>query len=82
LRVAPGGRFGAFYAMATDSAGRRTNPSWYALEVETGAVGRIDEIVGPVGEMPERAAGWTADGRFLYAKRQTIWEARVGSSGR
>lgn len=77
LRVAPDGRLGAFYTVAFDSAGRRANPAWYAIDVETGAVALVDEIVGPVGEMPESAGGWTADGRFVYAKRQTIWEAEV-----
>ena len=79
LRVAPDGRLGAFHVIATDSAGRRSNPAWYALDVQTGAVQPIDEIVGPLSEMPERAAGWTGDGRFLYAKRATIWEATVRS---
>jgi hypothetical protein len=80
LRVAPDGRLGAFYVIAADSAGRRSNPTWYALDVQTGAVRVIDEIVGPATEMPESAAGWTADGRFLYAKRATIWEAAVRSA--
>jgi len=76
-RTSPDGRLTAFYAVATDSAGRQTNPAWYAMNADGGGVTPIDEVVGPLGEMPETAAGWTADGRFVYAKRQTLWEATV-----
>jgi len=76
-RTSPDGRLTAFYAVATDNAGRQTNPAWYAMNDDGGGVTPIDEVVGPLGEMPETAAGWTADGRFVYAKRQTLWEATV-----
>jgi hypothetical protein len=45
--------------------------------VRTGAVAPIDEVTGPAAEMAEGAAGWTADGHFVYAKQLAIWEAEV-----
>ena len=87
IRMAPGGDLAAFYVTAADSGQRRAanadgttgqvNPGWYALDVRSWAVAPIDEVVGPAAEMPESAGGWTADGRFVYAKRLTIWEAEV-----
>ena len=76
-RASPDGRLGAFYAIATDSAGRQMNPAWYAMNIDAGTVAPIDEVVGPISEMRESAAGWTADGHFIYAKRQTLWNATV-----
>lgn len=60
----------------------QVNPGWYAIDMRSGAVTPIDEVVGPAAEMPESAAGWTADGRFVYAKRLAIWEADVRRAAR
>ena len=73
LRMAPGGGLAAFYVTASG----QSNPAWYALNVRTGAVAPIDEVTGPAVEMAEGAAGWTADGHFVYAKQLAIWEAEV-----
>ena len=91
IRLAPGGAgLAAFYVTAADS-GRpqvtaadsgQVNPGWYALDVRSGAVAPIDEVVGPAAEMPESAGGWTGDGRFVYAKRLAIWEAEVRKDAR
>jgi hypothetical protein len=81
MRVAPDGRLGAFYVIATDSANRRFNPAWYAIDVESGSVTPIDEIVGPVASMPGTAAGWAAGARFFYTKEKALWEADVKRGG-
>jgi hypothetical protein len=71
--MAPGGGLAAFYVTASG----QSNPAWYALDVRSGAVAPIDEVTGPAAEMAEGAAGWTADGHFVYAKQLAIWEAEV-----
>jgi hypothetical protein len=91
ILMAPEGDLAAFYVTAADSGQRRrasadsaagqVNPGWYALDVRSWAVAPIDEVVGPAAEMPASAAGWTADGRFVYAKRLAIWEAEVRKDG-
>ncbi|HKG92479.1 MAG TPA: hypothetical protein VKA84_11325 [Gemmatimonadaceae bacterium] len=74
--MARGGRFGAFYASATDSAGRRVNPAWFIIDPRSGAVAQVDEVVGPASELPERAGGWT-ETTFVFAKRLGLYETVV-----
>ena len=77
LHSAPGRSMGAFYSAASDSSGARTNPAWYFLDYESGQVLPIDEVTGPVSELPRSAAAWSEDGRFVYVKGRQIHEARV-----
>lgn len=68
-----------FYVAATDSgSGARSNPAWYALDVVTGTVLPVDQLVGPAADMPGEAGGWSTSsstgGRFVYAKALTLWE--------
>ena len=80
LRSAPDYRMGAFYTAASDSAGTRSNPAWYLLHYESGQVLPIDEVTGPISELPEAAAAWSENGRFVYTKGRQIHEAQI--SGR
>jgi hypothetical protein len=73
----PTGRFGAFRATAGDTLGRELNPTWYVTHVESGEVVLIDEIVGLASELPRDAAGWTDDGRFVYAKGSVLHEVSL-----
>ncbi len=77
LHTAPGGEIGAFYASASDSAGARTNPAWYFIDYRSGQVLPIDEVTGPISELPEGAAAWSEDRRFIYVKGRQIHEARI-----
>ena len=77
LRTAPGAAMGAFYAAASDSTGARTNPAWYFIDYSTGQVLPIDEVTGPISELPETAAAWSENGRFIYVKGRQIHEARI-----
>lgn len=77
LRTAPERDMGAFYVAASDSAGARSNPAWYFLHYRSGQVLPIDEVTGPISELPETAAAWSGDGRFIYVKGRQIHEARV-----
>ena len=77
LRTAPGRAMGAFYAAASDSSGARTNPAWYFIDYHGGQVLPIDEVTGPISELPESAAAWSEDGRFIYVKGRQIHEAKV-----
>jgi hypothetical protein len=73
----PGGRFAALYVVARDSAGRPMNPAWYAMDLPTGRIERIEQITGPTLELPVEAAGWGNEGHFLFAKGRSVWEAEV-----
>ena len=77
ITVDPSGRFAAFHVVALDSAGRRSNPAWYALAVRGGDVERIDGIIGDVRDLAENAGGWTEDDRFIYAKGLMLFDAHV-----
>lgn len=77
LRTAPGGEMGAFYAAASDSTGSRTNPAWYFLDYRSGKVLPIDEVTGPITELPESAAAWSESARFVYVKGRQIHEVQV-----
>lgn len=77
VRMAPDGRRAAFYVIGLDAAGRRVNPAWYALDVPSGDVALIQEVVGAPGDLPEDGAGWTDRGVFLFAKDVGIHEASI-----
>ena len=79
LLTAPDGETGAFYVAASDSAGTRMNPAWYFLDYRSGQVLPIDEVTGPLDELPETAAAWSDDNRFVYVKGEQIHEARLTS---
>lgn len=80
LLVDPSGRLGAFRSFARDTVGRELNPAWYVMHLPSGTVALIDEIIGEASELPRAAGGWTADGRFIFAKGEFIQEASVRSS--
>ena len=71
------GRLSAFHTAARDARGALTNPAWYALDRETGAVTPIDQVTGPAAELPSDAGQWSESGSFFYAKGRAIWEAEV-----
>lgn len=73
----PGKRFAALYVVARDSAGRPMNPAWYAMDLPTGHIERIEQITGPMVELPADAAGWGNEGRFFFAKGRSVWEAEI-----
>jgi hypothetical protein len=69
------------YAVASDSAGRRSNPSWYLLDARSGRMEPLDQVTGPVDELPEAAGGWSGADHFVYAKGVALWDARVSRTG-
>lgn len=77
LHTAPGGEMGAFYTAASDTTGVRTNPAWYFLDYRSGQVLPIDEVTGPLTELPESAAAWSESARFVYVKGRQIHEVQV-----
>lgn len=82
LRPAPRRAWAAFYVVARDSSGSRSNPGWYFLDYQSGQVLPIDEVTGPVTELPETTAAWSEDGRFVYVKGRQIHEARISEHQR
>ena len=77
LVKSPDGRLGAFHTTARDAGGRTTNPAWYVLDRESGAVTLIDQITGPATELPGTAGQWSQVGSFFYAKGRALWEAEI-----
>lgn len=75
------GRLAAFHTTARDAQGALMNPAWYALDRESGAVVLIDQVTGPVAELPESAGQWSEGGSFFYAKGSALWEAEVARTG-
>ncbi|HEX3157479.1 MAG TPA: hypothetical protein VHQ45_03095 [Gemmatimonadaceae bacterium] len=73
--VSPDRTLAAVYVAGSDAAGRTVNPAWYAVDPRTGAVFPMDQVVGPVAELPQAAGAWTETGQFLYAKGLRLWEA-------
>ena len=67
----------ALYVAAVDAGGTRWNPRWIVADSAWKSVAVIDSITGPASAMPRSAAGWTDEGRFLYAKGRVVYEARV-----
>lgn len=55
----------------------RSNPTWYLLDLRTGAVQPLDSLTGSARLMPAEAAAWTADGSFLFTKGLALYEART-----
>jgi len=78
LVPAADGRLAAFHTAARDTQGALTNPAWYALDRESGAVTPIDQVTGPVAELRPEAGQWSESGSFFYAKGRALWEAEVG----
>jgi hypothetical protein len=82
------GRLGAFHTTARGTGGALTNPAWYAIDRESGAVTPIDQVTGPATELPASSGQWSESGSFFYAKGRALWEAEVsrdaaaGVSGR
>ena len=73
------GRLVALHVTATDSAGRRMNPAWYALALPSGSVASVDSVVGPVTELPASTGAWGgADGRtFFFARGREVYAATM-----
>lgn len=82
LRPAPERAMGAFYAAASDSTGNRSNPAWYFIHYRSGQVLPIDEVTGPLSELPEHLGAWAENGRFVYVKGRHVHEARVTERSR
>jgi hypothetical protein len=77
IMPSPGGRFAALYVIARDSAGRPMNPAWYAMDLSSGRIERIEQITGSALELPAEAAGWGSEGHFFFAKGRSVWEADI-----
>ena len=73
----PDGSMAAFHSAARDSLGVLTNPAWFILDRSSGTVTLIDQITGPVAELPKEAGEWSGNSSFFYAKGKTIWEAEI-----
>lgn len=71
------GRLAAFHTAARDASGILTNPAWYAMDRESGTVALIDQVTGPVAELPGSAGQWSESGSFFYAKGRAVWEAEI-----
>lgn len=71
------GRLAAFHTTARDARGVLTNPSWYVLDRESGAVVPIDQVIGSVRELSDEAGAWSEAGSFFYAKGGALWEAEI-----
>ena len=74
------GRSAAFHTAARDGANTLTNPGWYVLDRESGAVSQIDQVTGPAAELAASAGQWSDSGSFFYAKGRAIWEAEIARS--
>ncbi|MFL5575558.1 MAG: hypothetical protein ACJ79S_06285 [Gemmatimonadaceae bacterium] len=79
LVASPSGDLVAFYTAGSDSSGRRVNPSWYIVELPSGAVAPVDSVVGPLEELPASAGAWGGvDGRtFFWARGMALEQATV-----
>ena len=71
------GRFAAFHTAARSGGNTLTNPAWYVLDRETGAVSPIDQVIGPASELAPSAGQWSDTGSFFYAKGRAVWEAEI-----
>ena len=71
------GRLGAFHTAGRDAGGTLTNPAWYVMDRESGTVTPIDQVTGPVSELPGSAGQWSESGSFFYAKGRAVWEAEI-----
>lgn len=77
LIQSPDGRLGAFHTAARDAGGVLTNPAWYAIDRESGTVTPIDQVTGPIVELPANTGQWSESGSFFYAKGRALWEAEI-----
>jgi hypothetical protein len=73
----PDGSLAAFHAAARDSSGSFSNPSWFVLDRSSGAVTPLDQVTGPVTELPAPVGEWGGNTSFFYAKGQALWEAEI-----
>ena len=71
------GRLSAFHTAGRDAEGRLTNPAWHVLDRESGTIAPIDQVTGPVTELPASAGQWSESGSFFYAKGRAVWEAEI-----
>ncbi len=78
LMRAPSDSLVAFYVIARASEGSvRLNPAWYALDLRTGTVAPVDSLTGKANALPESAAAWVGNDRFVYVKGLILHEAKV-----
>ena len=73
----PDGSMAAFHSAARDTSGVLTNPAWFILDRSSGAVAPMDQITGPVTELPKEAGEWGGNASFFYAKGKAVWEAEI-----
>ena len=75
IRLAPSDTFAAMHVLARDLQGTKVNPTWYLAHLPSGHMRAIDSLTGQSRGLPSTAGEWGADGRFYYAKEQSIWRA-------
>ena len=75
VRLAPSDTFAAMHVLARDLQGTKVNPAWYLAHLPSGHVQAIDSLTGQSRGLPSTAGEWGADGKFYYAKEQSIWRA-------
>ena len=74
----PDGSLAAFHAAARGPAETMTNPGWFILDRSSGVVAPVEQVTGPLSELPSEAGEWGGNGSFLYAKGRAVWNAEVG----
>ena len=75
IRLAPSDTFAAMHVLARDLQGTKVNPTWYMAHLPSGHMRAVDSLTGQSRGLPSTAGEWGADGRFYYAKEQSIWRA-------
>ena len=78
----PEGPLAAIYVIARDSSGRSMNPAWYAMDLPSGSIERIEQITGSATELRADAAGWGSGGHFFFAKGRSVWDAAIVARAR
>jgi hypothetical protein len=79
LSAAPGDSLMAFYVTARGGDEAALNPSWYLLHVPSGRVAPVDSVTGRADVLRADAAAWS-HGRFIYARGDVLYEARVATA--
>lgn len=73
----PDGRWIATWVASSGGGAAESNPRWLIADGDWRRAVIVDSVSGPAREMPRGAAGWTRDGRFVFAKGLTLHEAML-----
>jgi hypothetical protein len=69
----------AFYVTARGATDDALNPAWYLLHVPSGRIAPIDSVTGRSDALSADASAWSGD-RFIYARGDVLYEARVATA--